>query len=157
MLSARALSTSRECRLALLSSSLVSVHVSGRGDAVKTVVIWWGVVRSLVYTMVNSIISLTPPCKVKMTSPVYVMMSSTRCGDIFTHLANSPRIRIRWELFQDKNGMRIPINVLTIRCQPMITKWTLCAILISYFKVYHKSQITIDTVVLNIEHVYSRQ
>ena len=43
MLSVRALSTSRECRLALLSSSLVSVKVSGRGDAVQTVVIWWGV------------------------------------------------------------------------------------------------------------------
>ena len=43
MLSVRALSTSRECRSALLSSSLVSVKVSGRGDAVQTVVIWWGV------------------------------------------------------------------------------------------------------------------
>ena len=43
MLSVRVLSTSRECRSALLSSSLVSVHVSGRRDAVKTVVIWWGV------------------------------------------------------------------------------------------------------------------
>jgi len=41
MLSVRALSTSRECRSALLSSSLVSVKVSGRGDAVQTVVIWW--------------------------------------------------------------------------------------------------------------------
>ena len=43
MLSARALSTSRECRSALLSSSLLSVNVSGRGDAVQTMVIWWGV------------------------------------------------------------------------------------------------------------------
>ena len=35
MLSVRVLSTSRECRSALLSSSLVSVKVSGRGDAVQ--------------------------------------------------------------------------------------------------------------------------